>query len=663
MSAPMTVWAGRSSGPRVVDIINLCESAEALLAGRVQAMRARGLDNRIVCMPGPRVEALRAEGIPVHTVPLARGIAPLRNLLATIEIARYLRREQVDIVHTHCSVPGVVGRVAARLAGVPLIIHTVHGFHLREGMPRPLRTLYLAIERFCGRFTDVLLTQSREDLERARRHRIGPPGRRLLIGNGIDLQRYRPRPIRRTKGEPVTITCVARLEPVKNHRMLFEAVTILRRRRVDFRVWIVGDGPLRRRYERLCRYLGIDDVVEFRGHRDDIPEVLADSDILVLTSLKEGVPRAVLEAMAMGIPVVATRVSGTREVVRHLETGLTVALGDSDGLASALDTLVRDPIERARLGTRAWSLAVERFDERAVIDRLHAVYRNHLKDRARPARPERRPLPLPPYELRRRAWAGKELDPRWSRAHRRLSFPLTLALLRRGVTADQVSIAMMAVGAAGAALLAAPWLAVNGLGFALLYVAFLLDKVDGAIARCQGHPTTRGVLLDRMHHRLVEPAVFAAVAWHAYGMTGSVGAVVAGLVSIALANVVEEHQQIAPYIAVKHVRSGGALPEAPAAVPGRGWRRAAMALRPLEAFRTWATSIPMLAVCYAAEAVTGRPFTAGYLLASAMALAIVLVFQCARHLSGQLDVEIHSATRTLGRREAPTRWPVVTRST
>lgn len=371
---------------RVVDIINISSSADTLLRERVLMMRASGLDNRIVCMDGPRVAPLRALGIPVHVVHLPRGLNPWKLAAALFETTVYLRRSQADIVHTHCSVPGFVGRLAAWLAGVPVIIHTVHGFHFHERTSWPARWPYLTAERWCGLVTDTLLTQNRSDLEQAERFGIGPRGHRHQIGNGIDLAQFRPPSGRSRPNEVPILTCVARLEPVKNHRMLFEAAGILSRRGTPFRLRLVGDGPLRPEYQELCRRLGITAQVEFLGYRNDVPELLAQTDIAVLTSLKEGLPRAALEAMAMGLPVVATRVPGTREVVRHGETGLVVEVGDTEGLAAALGRLIDDPALRARLGEQGHRVALEEFDERRVVDALRELYRSRLRARGIAAR-------------------------------------------------------------------------------------------------------------------------------------------------------------------------------------------------------------------------------------------------------------------------------------
>lgn len=367
---------------RVADIVNLSSSANSLLKERVRAMRASGIDNRIVCIDGPYVPALRQAGIPVETVHLPRSLDPFRLVWSTIEIAAYLRRHRIDVVHTHCSIPGVVGRIAAWLAGVPVVVHTVHGFHFHESMSRWARAPYLAAERLCGRITDTLLTQNRSDLEQAEKLDIGPPLRRRRIGNGIDLGRFRPLGRRReATGAPLQLLCVARFEPVKNHPMLFEAVRRLIDRGVPVRLRLVGEGELEPVYRGLVRGMGLDEAVAFLGYRDDIPRLLAESDVAVLTSRKEGIPRAVLEAMAMEVPVVATDVPGTREAVRHEETGIAVPLDDVEALAAALTRLAADPELRRRLGAAGRAVALREFDEGPIAETLRKIYRARLASR------------------------------------------------------------------------------------------------------------------------------------------------------------------------------------------------------------------------------------------------------------------------------------------
>jgi len=247
----------------VVDIINLSSSADTLLRQRVLAIRARGIDNRILCMDGPYVPKLRDLGIPVETVDLPRGLDPVRLLKSLFQIASYLRRERVDVVHTHCSVPGAIGRVAAWLAGVPILVHTVHGFHFREDQPAYVRIPSLLVEQALGRITDTLLTQSHGDLALAEQYGIGRPGHRGRIGNGIDLRKFTPAQAPGHDGPPV-ILCTARFEPVKNHALLFDAAERLHARGRSFVLRLVGTGPLEASL-RARAAKGYAGLVEFLG--------------------------------------------------------------------------------------------------------------------------------------------------------------------------------------------------------------------------------------------------------------------------------------------------------------------------------------------------------------------------------------------------------------
>ncbi len=376
--------AGRLSStnaPCIVDIINLSSSADTLLRERVLALRAKGVDNHIVCIDGPYVKPLRQAGIPVGTVHLPRGFNPVKLLWSLFEMVAYLRRVKPDLVHTHCFVPGVVGRLAARLAGVPVIIHTVHGFHFHDGGRGLSHSLAIAGESFVGRFTNLMLSQNRADIEQAVRYRIVPRERLRYIGNGIAVDRFPVAPMRREPGHTPIITCVARLEPVKNHLMLLEAARRLKDRGLTFELWLVGGGEGRAALEARCAGWGLAGHVRFLGYRDDIPALLAQSDIGALTSLKEGIPRAALESMVVGLPMVATRVNGTREVVRDGDTGLLVEVGDIEALSGALERLVADPELRARMGGRGREVVLAEYDEADILRDLECVYRDCLTRR------------------------------------------------------------------------------------------------------------------------------------------------------------------------------------------------------------------------------------------------------------------------------------------
>jgi phosphatidylglycerophosphate synthase len=242
-------------------------------------------------------------------------------------------------------------------------------------------------------------------------------------------------------------------------------------------------------------------------------------------------------------------------------------------------------------------------------------------------------------EMRQVAQAGKDRDPAWYRVHRRASIYVTWLLMRTGFRPNQVSALMMLVGAAGAILMAASSRAANFAGFVLVYVGFLLDKSDGEIARLRGEQTARGILLDRFHHRVIEPGLFAAAAIHAYRTLPSTWVLLSGPVIMLLANMIEENQHIAPYIFYKRTREGGLIGARPPH-PRLGLERLARVLKPLKGFRMLIVALPLIYASYLLEPVTGFPVTAAYLGVSVAALVLYFTFQCVFYYAYQLDAEL-----------------------
>ena len=245
-----------------------------------------------------------------------------------------------------------------------------------------------------------------------------------------------------------------------------------------------------------------------------------------------------------------------------------------------------------------------------------------------------------PRELRAVCQAGKDADPGWYFVHRRLSIYVTWLLLHTRVTPNQVTLLMMSTGVVGAALLVPHAAALNVAGFLVLYVAFLLDKVDGEIARYRGVSSTRGLLLDRLHHLAIEPLVFLAAAWHDAAVSGSLGAWNAGWAIIVLGNIVDEHQHLSAYILFKHLRGTHRRPAAGRRVPPPGLTTALRLMRPLKAFRMFIIAVPALALAYVAEAWTPAPVVRMYLYASTAGLAVFLAFQAYYYFQFKLEAEI-----------------------
>jgi len=365
-----------------------------LLLPQLMRLRDEGFEVTAISAPGPWRGEIEANGIRHVAWPHAtRSWHPSADAAAFWELFRTFRRERFDIVHTHNPKPGILGRIAARWAGVPCVVHTTHGLYATKEDRLGRKAPVLAAEWLAARFSDLELYQSEEDLAWARRIGLVDPRRSVLLGNGVDPSRFDPSllPAHRTRrlrselGIPegaVVVGTVARLVREKGYRELFTAAALLRRRFPDVRFLAVGpDDP-----EKADR-IGEDEIREasrdviFAGHRVDIPDLLAVMDVFVLPSWREGVPRSAIEAAAAGRALVLTDIRGCREVARDGIEGLLVPPRDPARLAAAIARLVVDPELRQRLGRAARARALERFDERRVIEVVLEEYRRLLARR------------------------------------------------------------------------------------------------------------------------------------------------------------------------------------------------------------------------------------------------------------------------------------------
>ena len=331
---------------------------------------------------GPFAGRVRAAGVRVETVPFTRDLNLRNHARAYRRLAALFRAERFDMVHVHTPIASLLGRLAGWRAGVPRIVYTAHGFYFDERTPWHKRAVFVALEWLGGRVTDVLFTQSQEDARTARRLGLCRGGVIEAIGNGVDRARFAPardggagrRAIRRsldTADDAVVVMAIGRLVAEKGYPELFAAM-----RRVDAVLWVAGERlpsdharAIGREIDAALADPALGPRVRVLGHRDDVPELLRAADVFTLPSHREGMPRSIIEAMMTGLPVVATDVRGAREEVVDGETGALVPLGDTAALARALGRLVADPALRARWGAAGRAVALERFDEDAVIAR------------------------------------------------------------------------------------------------------------------------------------------------------------------------------------------------------------------------------------------------------------------------------------------------------
>ncbi len=360
----------------------------------------------LVCGPGGILDDdAKRLGVPLRFVPaLGRPVRPHRDLAALLALVRIFRRERPDIVHTHSSKAGILGRLAARLASVPRVVHTIHGYGFNASQSWPQHRTYLALERLAARFTHRFIAVSRANREDGIALRLFTPERVSLIRSGVKLLEFerasrpdggtaRRNGLRRELGLPQEaplVGMVACLKPQKSP-LTFVDVAARVARDVPGAVFVVaGDGELRGEVERRAVELRLGGRLRLLGWRRDVPKVLASLDVLVHTSLWEGLPRVLPEAIASGVPIVATSADGTTDILKDGSTGIVREPGDVEGLASGVTRLLRDRDFARALAERARSVLGE-FDIDEMVraqERLYlCLFEEGTGEGGSPARP------------------------------------------------------------------------------------------------------------------------------------------------------------------------------------------------------------------------------------------------------------------------------------
>lgn len=345
---------------------------------------------------GSLVDEARSRGIEPVVIPdLVRQVDPVRDLRVTLDLARRLRRERFDLVHTHSSKAGIAGRMAAARAGVPAVVHTVHGWGFHDRMHPLKRFAFVAAERALAGRTDRLVSVSEETTRIGLAAGIGKAADYELIRSGIPRERFRADAAARARiraefGFPedaIVVGSVGRLSAQKNPADFVRLAARLAPAHPSARFLYVGDGPLRADVERRIAEAGLGERVVLAGLRRDVPGLLAAMDVFTLTSLWEGLPRVIPQALSCGVPVVVYDVSGVREIVRDGGNGWAVAMGDVDAAAARLGELLGDAGLRAEYARRARDGFDPAFSEDDMIRRLEALYDRLLDGRpaARPA--------------------------------------------------------------------------------------------------------------------------------------------------------------------------------------------------------------------------------------------------------------------------------------
>ncbi|BBI32097.1 sugar transferase [Cohnella abietis] len=371
-------------------IAHVCTSATShkILVDKLELLRNNGYDVHLISSSEGYIdEVVAGTNLKLHIIPMNRQIRPWDDLKSTWQLRRLFKKEKFDIVHTHTAKAGVLGRIAAKLAGIPLILHTSHGLPFFEGQSRKAFHLYRLLEAIGARFCHALSSQNREDIPKLRT--LAPNKPVFWEGNGVDLDKLTKEQHKITDPslsllrtayeippERGVLLMAARFEPVKNHAMLLSALSSLKSKdQLSFITLLAGKGPLESTIKQQISELGLNNDVLMIGHQSPLYQHLKLADAVVLTSDKEGIPRIVMEAMAFSKPVIATNALGTRELVKHEKTGELIPLGRADLLADSLMRVMNDVDLRQRMGKEAREVIKSEYTEQLVVQRLSAMYK------------------------------------------------------------------------------------------------------------------------------------------------------------------------------------------------------------------------------------------------------------------------------------------------
>lgn len=331
------------------------------------------------------LERFRGRSIIVPS--LKRDINFIDDLASLLKLYIIFSREKFDIVHTHTAKAGFIGRIAARLAGVRLIVHTPHGHDFYGYFGSIGSGFVVILERIAAAFADKIAALTDIEKKDMLRYRICHSCKIEVVKSGMDFSAFEKKNADNIKKraelniEPddIVVGAISRLENIKGIEYFIDSAKIVLGVIPMARFLIVGEGSLRSNLEERAKRLGIRDRVIFTGWREDVPKIMMILDILVLTSLNEAVGRVLIEAGAAGKPVVAAAVGGVPDIVKNGETGILVPPGDSEEIARAVIELLKDEKKRHAMGRAAAEWARSSFDEKKMMDGINNIYKECIK--------------------------------------------------------------------------------------------------------------------------------------------------------------------------------------------------------------------------------------------------------------------------------------------
>jgi glycosyltransferase involved in cell wall biosynthesis len=373
---------------KILEIANVDFVVEKFLTPLIDKLSIEGFETHIVCSDGKRVRKLINKGYNIKTITISRRVFKLSNVISLIKIYKLIKKERYDIVHVHTPIVCVLGRIAAKIAGVPLIIYTAHGFYFHDRMGRWKRNMLIGIEKVISHFfTDLIFTVSKEDEKTVIDKRIIDKERVFYIGNGVNIKKFNintiSRDLLKKKEElgiadnKIKIICfIGRMVREKGVIDLIYAFKDVLSELPETILLIIGDNKANERdlktKDEVASLIDKHDLKEkiiFTGYRNDISDLLAIVDIFVLPSYREGMPMSIIEAMAMGKAVVATNIRGCREEVINGKTGYLVPVKNPRKLADSILKILKNDKLAYNMGQNGRKRVEIEFNEEIVLEK------------------------------------------------------------------------------------------------------------------------------------------------------------------------------------------------------------------------------------------------------------------------------------------------------
>ncbi|MGI2327518.1 sugar transferase [Planococcus sp. YIM B11945] len=377
--------------PKILQLCAIDRTVDSFLKPLIVKSMEEGYEVHTACTDTGKFEELEAEGLQMAAIPIDRSIHPIKNVKTIIHLYKLIKKEQYDIVHVHTPVAALLGRIAAKLAGTKHIIYTAHGFYFHDGMKKNEYRLFFGIEKFAAKWwTDWLLLQSREDYQLALDERFKLTDRTIHLSNGVDIwnkfhkDQIAPEDLETVKKEleiqegDVVFSFIGRLVQEKGIFELVEAFKQAAEEHPNIKLIVIGGLTKTERdqesYGKLVEQMEHPGIKAL-GFREDIPLLMALSDAYILPSHREGLPRSIIEAMAMEKPIIATDIRGCREQVFPWQNGLLVEKENAVQLAESIKLLAKDEELRTNFSKKSRAIAEELFDEEKVLEKQLDLFR------------------------------------------------------------------------------------------------------------------------------------------------------------------------------------------------------------------------------------------------------------------------------------------------